>query len=231
MPKYTSQPQTLATVEQAAAIRERQLAVKEGAVVRPPQQLGLCLDVSGSMTNLVPAVVAGHNQLLAAFPETAVTRVMFGSNVVIPVRNSPAGALLPLTEVEYELSGSTALLDGFGDIMKEVGAVYDPPSKLNKPAVLIALLTDGFENASHRYRLEDIRHTVAYRRITCNWQFVYLTSSDTAYGLKLGIPQTHIASFNDPADLAMLLERLRRAVGAFYLGDRNFARFLLKEKN
>ena len=235
MPKYSSQPQSLSTVEQAAAIRERQLAVKEGgavAVIRPPQQLGLCLDVSGSMTPLVPAVVSGHNQLLAAFPECAVTRVHFGSTISIPVRQRPAGELLPMTEADYELQGQTALLDGFGDIIKEVGAVYDPPSKLNKPAVLIALLTDGFENASHRYRLDDVRLSVGYRRVTCNWQFIYLTAAGgTDYGLRLGIPHTHIASFRDPHSLELLLERLKKAIGAFYLGDRHFARFLLKEKN
>lgn len=233
MPKYISQEgagRTLATVHQQ--LTEREAARLAQSLPRLPNQLGLCLDVSGSMTPLVSTVVAGYNQFLTAMPDAQVTRVMFGGHVSVPVRQRLAAELLPMTEGEYELQGSTALLDGFGAIIHEVGAVYDPPSKLNKPSVLIALLTDGFENASHRYTLEDIRQTVAYRRITCGWQFIYLTSSDRSYGLRLGIQPSNIAEFsNDPADLASLLERVRSAANAFYLGDRNFARFLLKEKN
>jgi hypothetical protein len=230
MPKYTQSDMTgrsLVPVDRSIVKPEDSLAFLN----RPPNQLGLCLDASGSMESLVSSVVAGYNQLLADNPESNVTVATFGSNVRFLERNSPAGALLPMTEGQYDLYGSTALLDGFGDIIGEVAKVYDPPSKLNKPKVLIALLTDGMENASHRYQLEDLRHTVAYRRITCSWQFLYLTSSDTGYGLRLGIPATHIASFEDPESLASLLERVKKAVGAYYLGDRHFARFLLKEKN
>jgi hypothetical protein len=198
---------------------------------RPPNQLGLALDASASMEGLVGAVVQGSNQLVAGNPQSNVTRVMFSSKTSIAVRNSPADALLPMTEEEYQVGGGTALLDGMGAVIEEVAKVYDPPSKMNKPRVIIALLTDGMENASHRFNLEDIRQTVAYRRISCNWQFIYLTSADTGYGLRLGIQPTHIASFDNPVSLARLLERLKAAVGAFYLGDRNFARFLLKEKN
>jgi hypothetical protein len=222
MPKYIQ-----TDTETALAKRADALAFMN----RPPNQLGLCLDASASMEGLVGAVVQGSNQLVAGNPQSNVTRVMFGTRVSVAVRNSPAEALLPMTEADYPFLGGTALLDGMGAVIEEVAKVYDPPSKMNKPRVIIALLTDGMENASHRFNLEDIRQTVAYRRISCSWQFLYLTSADTGYGLRLGIPSTHIASFEDPASLSSLLERVKAAVGAFYLGDRNFARFLLKEKN
>ena len=222
MPKYIQTDTETALAKRADAL---------AFLNRPPNQLGLCLDASASMEGLVGAVIRGSNQLVADNPQSNVTRVMFGTGVSVAVRNSPADALLPMTEGEYVTSGGTALLDGLGDTIAEIAKVYDPPSKMNKPRVIIALLTDGMENASHRFKLEDIRQTVAYRRISCDWQFIYLTSADTGYGLRLGIQPTHIASFDDPVSLARLLERLKMAVGAFYLGDRNFARFLLKEKN
>jgi hypothetical protein len=232
MPKFTPKSESrLSTVQQALDARAAAgLVAAESSILRLPDHLGLCLDISGSMAPLVPSVVKAYNSLLTAFPGSNITRVMFGSNVAVPVRNSPAGALLPMTQGEYELSGQTSLLDGFGDCIKEVGAVYDPPPRLAKPRVLIALLTDGAENASHRFTADDIRLMVGYRRVTCNWQFIYLCADGTDYGLRLGIPATHIASFNDPDSLERLLERLQAAINAYTLGDRNFIRFL-KEKN
>ena len=233
MPKFTPKSESrLSTVQQAldAQAVTGALLAANANVLRLPDHLGLCLDVSRSMQPLVPVVVSAYNSLLAAFPQSSITQVRFGSQVSIPVRNSPSGALLPMTQGEYELSGQTSLLDGFGDCIKEVSAVYDPPPRLAKPRVLIALLTDGAENASHRFTADDIRLMVGYRRVTCNWQFIYLCAGGTDYGLRLGIPATHIASFNDPDSLERLLERLQAAINAYTLGDRNFIRFL-KEKN
>lgn len=232
MPKYhQSEKTSLPSASQALAVSNSASLLASAAAKRPPAQLGFCLDISSSMVPLVSSVVAGYNAILASLPQSQVTRVMFGSQISIPVRNSLADALSPMTEGEYELYGSTRLLDGIGAIISAIGSVSDPLPRLSKPAVLIAILTDGMENQSHQYSLEDIRQMVAYRRITCNWQFVFLSSADTSYALRLGIQPSNIVSFDSPADLAALLERLKTAANAFYLGDRNFARYLLKGRN
>lgn len=225
MPKYTPNPEG-----RPLSPAGRQLAVP--SQVRPPFQLGLCLDVSDSMLHLVSSVVTGYNQLVTSMPDSEITVNFFGSNVHFLHRSVPASQVEVMLDRDYELAGATSLLDGFGDIIQAVARVYDPPSRMNKPPVLIALLTDGAENHSTRFDVEMIRQLVTYRRISCGWQFVYLGAGSKHYGLKLGIPSANIAEFStNPEDLALLLQRLKSAVGAYYLGDKNFARYLLKERN
>lgn len=129
------------------------------------------------------------------------------------------------------LDGTTALLDGIGLMLAEIGNRFDELAL--KPRVLIVILTDGMENSSKEFLVRTIAEAIHRRRTVNHWEFLFFTQGQAGadYAIRLNIPKSHIIQFDaDPESVKLLLGRLSKAVGAYQLGDRNFARLLLEDK-
>lgn len=204
-----------------------------------PLELGFTLDRSESMQTIWQAAVRGFNALLAEQPRTPGVEARFSSSLfnglVQPIHNrAPLAEVEPIDPSKYRPSGSTALLDGIGKIMQVIAAEWDhvlDAAHPVKPRVLIAILTDGAENSSIHFDEERIFREIHFRRLACNWQFLFFCANKrgVAYGLRLGIPRVNIAEFTaDSAGIVALMGRVSKAMSAYALGDRNYSRFLLK---
>jgi hypothetical protein len=147
--------------------------------------------------------------------------VLFNSNIETIRDAVPLSEFLLLDESQYQPFGGTALNDAVAGLIRGIGA----HAQGRRNSVLCVIVTDGMENASRGYRIEDVRQMVTYRRLTHGWQFLFLgPESALDYALSIGIPRSNFAGFKTTSEgFGQILDRLGRAVKAYTLGDRQFA--------
>lgn len=137
------------------------------------------IDKSGSMTSLANETIGGFNQFLDKQKALDVDRIarmhvtLFDTDVHHMSRFAPLDMVLPLSQDNYRPDGMTALYDA-------VGATVDALKKDVRPEdqVLVLVITDGQENSSRMYKVEDIQKLVDAAQAK-GWEFVFLGSSLT----------------------------------------------------
>lgn len=195
-------------------------------------EIGFTLDTSDSMGRLLNSAVTGFNTLVdeqrAIGPDASLSFNLFSSGVHDVYSGVELGSVPALTlALLADHSGSTALLDGIGCVIKTVGGRVDHRDGCK---VLIAILTDGMENNSRLFSFQDIFSMIHYRRTVHKWEFLFMCADQAGerYGLSLGIQKANICRFStNPEELKLLLGRLSKSIGAYRLGDRNFAGYLI----
>ena len=148
----------------------------------------LVVDRSGSMASVVDEAQSGINALLEdqfALPGLlTVTLVEFDSDIETVTRMSK-------TPVKYVLEprGMTRLLDAVGGELDATKADIKALPKGRRPdRVMFVVATDGDENSSTDYTLEQVRRTVESRRTKQNWIFQFIGAGDSAWqGTSMGM--------------------------------------------
>jgi hypothetical protein len=152
------------------------------------------LDRTGSMESIRDDTIGGFNAFLSkqkAEPGTAtLTLVQFDSQDPYEVihRFRPIGEVPELTRETYVPRASTPLLDAMGrainDLEQSVAKLKakDRPSK-----VVMAIVTDGQENASREFRKDQIEKMIKEKTEKHNWQFVFLSADLAGIGDAMGI--------------------------------------------
>lgn len=159
--------------------------------------IGVVLDRSGSMAGIRAATISGFNELIdgqRSSPGEAVVYLNVFSTVPSTVhRMAPIGIVPALTEATYVPNGNTALLDAIGVAISEIGRDLDTTPAHDRPSkVVIAIITDGEENASSRYTREAIRAMIEHQRSKYAWQFLFIGANQDAitvgahYGITAG---------------------------------------------
>jgi len=118
-----------------------------------------------------------------------------------------------MTEEEYYVRGSTALLDAIGKTVMQVKANQD--KKEIKDKVLFVIITDGMENASREYRADQIKKLIEERKEKNNWEFLFLGANIDAIGAAkdIGIDSSRAVRFkSDKKGTAKNYEVLNEAI-------------------
>ena len=222
MPAYISRSSSTRLAEPLKAGTDS--ALKAGGAF----ELGIVLDQSSSMSTLVTEALAAFNALVddqrnvkcAVGEGTALSLALFNDTSRLVYDALPIAEVPPLTPEQYKPSGSTALNDAIGSMIQVVGKRARRGTR-----VLVAILTDGEENVSRQFSKPDILQMVTYRRLTYDWQFVFIGPEEAfSYALSIGIPKSNVVSFAvDGAGLAKVMARLSASVKAFRLGNRHYA--------
>jgi uncharacterized protein YegL len=113
------------------------------------------LDRSGSMGGLEKDTIGGFNALVKKQcqleGETVLTTVLFDHQYEL-LWNGVDAREVWLTEKDYFVRGSTALLDAIGKTIMDVSYRLSNTLPERRPNnVLFVITTDGFENASWHY--------------------------------------------------------------------------------
>lgn len=160
------------------------------------------VDRSGSMEPLVDDAIGGFNAFLAAQQaapgEVRLTLALFDHEILVPCLDQPIAAVPPLDRSTYVPRGSTALLDAIGTTIDELGLRLAHTPEAERPGtVIVAILTDGHENASTRYRSNQIADRIAHQRAFYDWEFVFLAANEDAIitAQSLAIPAVDARSF------------------------------------
>ena len=142
-------------------------------------ELVFIIDRSGSMHGLEKDTIGGFNSVLAqnkALPGDAnVTTILFDHDITLLHDRLPIQAIAPITEDDYRVRGSTALLDAIGAGIEKIAAVQRHTAEAFRAGkVQFVIITDGMENASRRYRLSQIREMITHQQQEYGWDFLFL---------------------------------------------------------
>jgi len=136
------------------------------------------LDRSGSMGGLETDTIIGFNSFIEKQRqlegETIVTVVLFDDKYEI-LWNGINANKAKLTDKDYFVRGSTALLDATGKTIIDVGYRLTKTNEMDRPSkVIFVITTDGMENASHEFTYEKVKELIKHQQERYNWEFVFL---------------------------------------------------------
>jgi len=173
-------------------------------------ELAFILDRSGSMGCVVQETIAGFNRFLEeqqALPgEARLTLVLFDTEILTPVDAVPVAAVAPLNHTTYTLGGSTALLDAIGTTIGTIGKrIAAMPEDQRPGKVIVAILTDGEENASRIFTARQINEMIRHQTDKYAWEFLFLGANQDsiATAARMGIAANNAANFACNEDSVM----------------------------
>ena len=139
------------------------------------------LDRSGSMQSIHADVVGGFNAFLASQQSAEgtadLTLVQFDTRIETVLEGVDIRAVAPFRNEDFEPRGSTALYDAMGSSMDALGRELAARREADRPEnVVVAVMTDGEENASREYTFEQIQERIEHQRSYYNWEIVFLAS-------------------------------------------------------
>lgn len=156
-------------------------------------ELVFIFDRSGSMQGLEADTIGGFNAMLAkqkeVDEEATVTTVLFNDKCELLHDRISIETVNPLTKKDYEVGGTTALLDAIGGTIQKIHDAQKASLKEQRPKqVLFVITTDGMENSSVEYSFEKLKKIVE-RQKELGWQFIFLGANIDAIGTasKMGI--------------------------------------------
>jgi hypothetical protein len=166
-------------------------------------ELVFILDRSGSMSGLESDTIGGYNGLLAKQKnetgEAVVTTVLFDDRFELLHDRLDLREILPMTEQEYYVRGTTALLDAVGiTISKIVDQTKRTPKEEQPGHTLFVITTDGMENASREYSYEQVRHMIEHQKSRYGWEFLFLGANIDAAAVaeQFGVSKDFAADFH-----------------------------------
>ena len=136
------------------------------------------LDRSGSMGGLESDTIGGFNSLIDKQKKEEgkayVTTVLFDNQQRTVHDRLDLVEVSPMTDKEYYVGGSTALLDAVGDTVTHIEKVHKYIRSEDVPAhTMVVITTDGMENSSRRWRAADVKKLVEKKKED-GWEFLFL---------------------------------------------------------
>jgi len=137
------------------------------------------LDQSGSMNDCIQATLSGLKEqrdsilsIAKEFPEQEIRvgLTIFNEDVQIAYQDIPAEKLSGISDINYRPNGSTALLDAIGLSITQV----ENQIRQEDDTAIIVILTDGHENASRFFSLQQIRNLIKSKEDAGKFTFSFL---------------------------------------------------------
>ncbi len=141
-------------------------------------ELVFILDKSGSMSGLEKDTIGGYNSMFEkqrkVEGECVVTTVLFDNNYELLHDRIDIRGIKPITENEYQVGGTTALLDAIGRTVQKIVSVQKNTAReFRAEKVMFVIITDGEENASREYSSETVKKLIEKQKKE-GWEFIFL---------------------------------------------------------
>lgn len=154
----------------------------------------LCiLDRSGSMESIRDDAIGGFNAFLDAQREVpgqaTFTLVLFDHEYQVVHEGLPLDQVPSLSRQSFVPRGQTALLDAIGQAMDDLNDRHRAtPPEARPDQVIVAIVTDGAENASATFTRDLVFQEISIRE-AAGWHFLFLAANQDAIsaGAALGI--------------------------------------------
>lgn len=165
-------------------------------------EIAVVIDKSGSMAGKDKDVIGGFNTFLADQQkepgEARLSMVLFDTTVTRVHASMPIQGVSPLDEKTYRTGGGTALLDAVGSTIRLIeDEIAARPAEQQPDKIIAVIMTDGEENSSIEYNLEQLKQMIEERQNSRRWEFIFLGANvdafDSARGL--GINMANASNF------------------------------------
>jgi hypothetical protein len=148
-------------------------------------EIAFVLDRSGSMHSIAGDAIGGFNTFLAqqqAQPGAArLTLVLFDHEYLVAHDNVDIHSVPLLDDHTYVPRGMTALYDAVGRTIDAAGIRLSTTPEAERPGkVIVAILTDGMENASRDYNNRRVADMIRHQQEKYSWEFIFLAANQDA---------------------------------------------------
>ena len=142
-------------------------------------ELVLILDRSGSMSSCARSTVDCFNDFIEKQKQensgaVYVSVVLFNQGREVLYNRVGLYEVRPLTVEEFRASGGTALYDALASGIHHIGKAYKYARPDEAPGkTIFVVITDGAENSSRLYTLEETRKMVEHEIREYGWEFLF----------------------------------------------------------
>lgn len=166
-------------------------------------ELVFILDRSGSMSGLESDTIGGYNSLLEKQKkedgECVISTVLFDDKYELLHDRINLKGIVPITEREYFVRGSTALLDAVGRTIDKIGNAQKHTAEEERAEkVMFVITTDGMENSSREYGYDKVRQMIERQKDKYGWEFIFLGANIDAVetAARFGISADRAANYH-----------------------------------
>lgn len=187
----------------------------------------ILVDKSGSMTDCIDQTINGFNEQIAKiremeveFPEQLMTigLTTFNTHVDHLYYMKPVEHAYKMNNENYLPNESTAMLDAMAETMKELSQLQQQSNKEIPTTVVMVILTDGYENASQRYTLKNVKEMVEEREASGTWTFSFLGATLDAVDVaeQMSIRRENSIAFEKRDMKGEVWDRLDTSMRSYY---------------
>ena len=155
------------------------------------------LDASGSMSVLHETTIQSFNEFIQTQKKeegkTVVDVFQFANSTRRIVKSLDISTINENLMSDYVCAGCTAMYDAICTAIDTLGKEFAAMPEHERPAnVLVAILTDGLENASRQFTCEDVKKRIKLQTETYSWEFMFLAANQDAVlsGGRFGIEES-----------------------------------------
>lgn len=189
-------------------------------------ELVFILDRSGSMSGLESDTIGGYNGLLNKQKkeegECRLTTVLFDDEYELLHDRVNLKDVSSITDREYWVRGSTALLDAIGRTISRMAASQERTlPRLRADRILVVITTDGMENSSCEYGVSRVREMIEEKK-KLGWEFLFLGANIDAVSTaaRFGIQSDRAVNYHaDSQGTQLNYEVLSEAVSCMRAGQ------------
>jgi hypothetical protein len=182
--------------------------------------VGIVLDRSGSMEDCRADAIGAVNSYLRQVRgdkdlDASVSLIIFDSQGIDVIRDRlPAADCADLSAEEYQPRAQTPLLDAVGHGVALLDKHRQPGGRS-----ILAIMTDGLENASREYTKDTIKALLERKQKEDGWLVLYLGAGHDAWhqARGMGLQAGNVAAFSKQyflASMASMGTRARRYAAA-----------------
>jgi hypothetical protein len=158
------------------------------------------LDRSGSMQSIKSDIEGGFAAFVEeqqrATGECRATLAQFDDVYELVYADRPIADVPP---VDLQPRNMTALHDAMGTLITDAGQTLERMKAAERPGtVIVAIMTDGMENASKEWTGASIKALVSQQSNVFGWTFMYMGADQDAIevGESLGIARDHAVTYS-----------------------------------
>lgn len=160
------------------------------------------LDRSGSMEGMERDTIGGFNSMIKKQRDTGkealVSTILFDDRCKVLHDRLPIKKVEEMSEKDYYVGGTTALLDAVGGAIRHMGNVHKYARPEDRPEkTIFVITTDGMENASRKYSYEKVHEMIQRQQKKYGWEFIFVGANIDSYreANKFGIIRENVVNY------------------------------------